>query len=157
MTKNKSLFSIVKSFFLVISCFQIVAFADQCCKKFDCYECDSRFEPGCGESFNLTRDTGNIVPCGEYCVKLKLFHEKDYYYLRTCSSTLKDVYIKKTHVCYSTMTSDEGSLCFCEEDLCNRATSYRSFFFNLSVFSFDFIGEVNAYLFFCIFLGILIT
>ena len=157
MIRNKSLFSIVKNFFLVTSFFQIIALADQCCKKFECFECDSRFESGCGESFNLTRDTGNAVPCNEYCVKLKLFHEKEYYYLRTCSSTLKDVFIKKTQVCYSTMTSDEGSLCFCEDDLCNRASSYRTLFFNLSVSSFNYISEINAYLIFCIFLGVQIT
>ncbi len=98
---------------------------DPCCKKFDCFECDSRFDSRCGESFNLTRETGTIIPCNEFCVKLKHFYDDDYHYVRTCSSTIKDIYIKKTHVCYTTMTKDDGNLCFCDEDLCNRAASFK--------------------------------
>lgn len=94
----------------------------QCCrKKIYCYECDSRNDPRCGDSFNLTRDTGVLVPCNDFCVKLKHIYENKYHYLRTCADTLKEIYIKKTEVCYTTRSHDKGSLCFCEQDLCNSA------------------------------------
>lgn len=104
--------------------------SEACCKKFNCFECDSRYDPRCGESFNLTRETGVTIPCNDFCVKLKHFFGNDYHYVRTCSSTIKEIYIKKTHVCYTTMTKDDGSLCFCDEDLCNTATSSNFYEFS---------------------------
>ncbi len=98
---------------------------EQCCKKIECFECDSRFDSRCGESFNLTRETGKTIECTEFCVKLKHFYNEGYHYMRTCSSTIKDIFIKKTQVCYTTMSKDDGNLCFCEEDLCNRAISSK--------------------------------
>jgi hypothetical protein len=99
----------------------------QCCRKrIECFECDSRFDSRCGDSFNLTRETGMIVPCDDYCVKLKHKYGNRYYYVRTCAETLKRIYIKKTDVCYTTRTNDGGHLCFCDQELCNSAirTSY---------------------------------
>jgi hypothetical protein len=94
----------------------------QCCrKKIACFECDSRYDSRCGDSFNLTRETGMIVMCDDFCVKLKHVHENKYHYLRTCADTLKEIYIKKTEVCYTTRSHSAGSLCFCEQELCNRA------------------------------------
>lgn len=104
--------------------------SEQCCKKFECFECDSRYDKRCGESFNLTRENAVTLLCNEYCVKLKHFINNEYHYVRTCSSTLKDVYIKKTHVCYTTMTHDDGYLCFCDDDLCNHSPSVYSSLFN---------------------------
>jgi hypothetical protein len=105
--------------------FTVTANSDsQCCrKKIACFECDSRYDARCGDSFNLTRETGTIVMCDDYCVKLKHVHENKYHYLRTCADTLKDIYIKKTEVCYTTRSQNTGSLCFCEQDLCNSANS----------------------------------
>lgn len=93
-----------------------------CCrKKIYCYECDSRFDPRCGDTFNLTRDTGLLVPCNDYCVKMKHIVDNKYHFLRTCADTLKEIYMKKTEVCYATRSEDKGSLCFCGQELCNSA------------------------------------
>ena len=106
----------------------------QCCrKKIDCFECDSRFDPRCGDAFNLTRETGIISLCDDYCVKLKHMFENKYYYLRTCADSLKKIYIKKTDVCYTTRTADSGSLCFCDQDLCNKANSLYDYSSNLKL------------------------
>ena len=115
---------------LVISTLAVTANSDsQCCrKKIACFECDSRYDPRCGDSFNLTRDTGMVVMCDDYCVKLKHIHENKLHYLRTCADTLKEIYIKKTEVCYTTRSQLSGSLCFCEQDLCNRGSSMASYF-----------------------------
>ncbi len=100
----------------------VIASEGGCCRKrIYCYECDSRYDSRCGDAFNLTRDTGLIVPCYDYCVKLKHMIDNQFHYLRTCADSLKGIYIKKTEVCYSTKTQEKGSLCFCEQDLCNIA------------------------------------
>lgn len=102
----------------------VIASDSQCCrKKIYCFECDSRHDSRCGDSFNLTRDTGLVVPCYDYCVKLKHTFNNQFHYLRTCADSLKEIYIKKTEVCYSTRIQEKGSLCFCEQDLCNTANS----------------------------------
>ena len=110
-----------------------------CCrKKVYCYECDSRFEPRCGDTFNLTRDSSKVVVCDDYCVKLKHVHENKYHFLRTCANSLKSVYIKKTEVCYATRSTDKGSLCFCEQDLCNSSWPKNLINFNVLIGSFSF-------------------
>ncbi len=126
-------FSIAFSFVMLISLSSVVSViasdSGGCCRKrIYCYECDSRFDPRCGDSFNLTRDTGLIVPCYDYCVKLKHLFDNQFHYLRTCADTLKEVYIKKTEVCYSTRAQEKGSLCFCEQDLCNAAARLSRIF-----------------------------
>lgn len=98
---------------------------EHCCRKrIECYECDSRFDPRCGDTFNLTRDTGTIIFCNDLCVKLKHKHLNQYFYIRTCADTFKKIQIKKTEVCYTTRSKEIGYLCFCDEDLCNAARSY---------------------------------
>ena len=153
---NKNNKTLITGLLFLINLIVSIATNEQCCKKFECFECDSRFEPRCGESFNLTRETGHTVECTEFCIKLKHFYNNDYHYLRTCSSTIKNIFIKKTQVCYTTMSKDDGNLCFCDDDLCNRAASLSSSFFQM-----DFLGkfksEWSIIFFIIIFLTILKT
>lgn len=94
----------------------------QCCRKrIECFECDSRFDPRCGDPFNLTRETGTLIYCDDLCVKLKHKFGSQFYYIRSCADTFKKIYIKKTDVCYTTRTKDGGNLCFCDQELCNTA------------------------------------
>lgn len=96
----------------------------QCCRKrIECYECDSRFDPRCGDPFNLTRDTGSLIYCDDLCVKLKHKFGNQFYYIRSCADTFKKLYIKKTDVCYSTRIKEGGNLCFCDHELCNSANA----------------------------------
>lgn len=93
---------------------------EHCCRKrIECFECDSRFDPRCGDTFNLTRETGKLIFCDDLCVKLKHKFGNQFYYIRSCADTFKKIYIKKTEVCYTTRLKDNGNLCFCDEDLCN--------------------------------------
>ena len=96
---------------------------DQCCRKrFECFECDSRYNPGCNDAFNQTRENGNFVYCNDLCVKLRHKYENTFYYIRSCADQFKNVLIKKTEVCYSTRKKDGSYLCFCGHDRCNKAT-----------------------------------
>jgi hypothetical protein len=128
-----NIFCFKSSFITVVLIISLVPQAlgttdSQCCrKKIYCFECDSRIDPRCGDSFNLTRDTGTLVPCNDFCVKLKHIYDNKYHYLRTCADTLKEIYIKKTEVCYTTRSMEKGSLCFCEQDLCNTAPNPTAF------------------------------
>lgn len=98
----------------------------QCCRRrIECYECDSRFDPRCGDQFNLTRDTGTLIYCDDLCIKLKHKFGNQFYYIRSCADQFKKIYIKKTSVCYSTRINDGANLCFCDQDLCNNAHSLR--------------------------------
>ncbi|RNA09304.1 quiver isoform X1 [Brachionus plicatilis] len=98
----------------------------QCCRRrIECFECDSRFDPRCGDNFNLTRDTGTLIYCDDLCIKLKHRFGNQFYYIRSCADQFKKIYIKKTSVCYSTRTNDGGHLCFCDHDLCNNALTLR--------------------------------
>ncbi len=108
-----------------------------CCKKFECFECDSRYDSRCGEGFNLTKENAVTIPCTDYCVKLKHWYNKEYHYVRTCSTTIKEIYMKKTHVCYTTMTKDDGNLCFCDEDLCNNSQKVHCSLLNFQIFSYQ--------------------
>ena len=115
---------------------------EHCCRKrIECFECDSRFDPRCGDTFNLTRETGTLIYCDDLCVKLKHKFGNQYYYIRSCADTFKKIYIKKTEVCYTTRTKDSGNLCFCDEDLCNRSMSTMKFFSSSTfvIFAFDLI------------------
>ena len=94
---------------------------DQCCRKrIECFECDSRFNPGCGDSFNQTRENGNFIYCNDLCVKLRHKYENTFYYIRSCADQFKNILIKKTEVCYSTRKKDGSYLCFCNHDRCNH-------------------------------------
>lgn len=99
---------------------------EHCCRKrIECFECDSRFDPRCGDTFNLTRETATVIFCDDLCVKLKHKFGNQYYFIRSCADTFKKIYIKKTEVCYTTRTKDDGHLCFCDEDLCNSTSRLR--------------------------------
>jgi len=99
---------------------------DQCCRKrIECFECDSRFNPGCNDAFNQTRENGNFVYCNDLCVKLRHKYENTFYYIRSCADQFKNVLIKKTEVCYSTRKKDGSYLCFCGHDRCNQAVGGR--------------------------------
>lgn len=122
-TKPYSSKAVLLTLFAFITLITANSDSNCCRKKVHCYECDSRFDPRCGDTFNLTRDSSTIVVCDDYCVKLKHIYENKYHFLRTCATSLKSVYIKKTEVCYATRSTDKGSLCFCEQDLCNSSWS----------------------------------
>ena len=69
---------------------------DQCCRKrIECFECDSRYNPGCNDAFNQTRENGNFVYCNDLCVKLRHKYENTFYYIRSCADQFKNVLIKK--------------------------------------------------------------
>lgn len=111
---------------------------DQCCRKrIECFECDSRFNPGCNDPFNQTRESGNLIYCNDLCVKLRHKYENTYYYIRSCADQFKNILIKKTEVCYSTRKKDGSYLCFCGHDRCNRSYIVRREFslFNLLTFT----------------------
>jgi hypothetical protein len=121
----------LKFLFFAISVIFVVVEAEMgdehCCRKrIECFECDSRFDARCGDTFNLTRETGTLIHCNDLCVKLKHRYGNQYYYVRSCADTFKKVYIKKTEVCYTTRDKNGGYLCFCDEDLCNEAATITS-------------------------------
>ena len=106
----------------------------QCCRKrIQCYECDSRYEPRCGEPFNLTQSSGLVIGCDDLCVKLKHKFNGNFFYIRSCADQFKRIHIKKTDVCYSTRLKDGGNLCFCDQEFCNHATRARKCFTLTSV------------------------
>lgn len=112
-----------------------------CCRKrVNCYMCDSRIDPNCGDSFNTTNVS--IGFCDELCVKLKYKHDDKFYYIRNCAESLKKISLKKTDVCYSTRAHNGGYLCFCEQDLCNSSIS-TYFASNLPAFLLLFILLFN--------------
>ena len=106
----------------IIGSYVLASSDDQCCRKrIECFECDSRTNPGCGDAFNMTRENGNFIHCNDLCVKLRHKFENQYYYIRSCADQFKNILIKKTEVCYSTRKKDGSYLCFCNHDRCNRA------------------------------------
>ena len=115
-------FNCINSIVLFLLLFSFVNGNDdkQCCKrKVNCYNCDSRTDDKCGDSFNSTGVTTEA--CEDLCAKIKYKHLSTFYYIRMCAENLKKISIKKTEVCYSTRAKSDGYLCFCEGDLCNRA------------------------------------
>lgn len=114
----------------------------QCCRKrINCYNCDSRTDPKCGDIFNKTGAPMEF--CDDLCVKLRYKHGDNYYFIRSCADTLKTISLKKTEVCYTTRTKNSGHLCFCEADLCNNSNKFK-----FSKFVYTLIAAAVNYIFY---------
>jgi hypothetical protein len=116
-------FNCINFLVIFLLLFSIVNCSDQqCCKKKkNCYNCDSRVDDKCGDSFNSTGVT--TEGCEDFCAKIKYKYGSSFYYIRTCAENLKKISIKKTEVCYSARAKTDGNLCFCDGDLCNSANT----------------------------------
>jgi hypothetical protein len=87
-----------------------------------CYECDSRFEPYCEDTFNTTDTRVRIIPCNGRCAKLKHWHEEKFYYKRACINSMKKYTLIRytVEVCYA--DEENGYFCLCDDHFCNHAT-----------------------------------
>jgi hypothetical protein len=132
MISSKYCFTIL-IYFSILKSLLVEANSDHdggCCRRaIACFDCDSRFDPRCGDTFNMTSENGPIKMCNDLCYKLKHKVGDKYYYIRSCADTLKKIYIKKTDVCYLTRTKDSGNLCFCDTEHCNSANNNKNNFF----------------------------
>ncbi len=89
-----------------------------------CYECDSRFEPYCEDTFNITENRVRIVPCNGRCAKVKHWYEDKFFFKRACINSIKkDIYIRYTiDVCY--YDDENGKFCLCDDHFCNNANRF---------------------------------
>ncbi|CAG0914437.1 unnamed protein product [Notodromas monacha] len=89
-------------------------------KKIQCYVCDSMYDPRCLDPFNFTT-APPIEDCHGCCVKLVTNIGSDVYVIRRlCTKRLSINLFMVDHVCMRE-GDRTGRMCFCEDDLCNKA------------------------------------
>ncbi|XP_021950930.1 protein quiver isoform X1 [Folsomia candida] len=95
-----------------------------------CYDCDSRYDPYCGDPFNYTLPQ-ELRPmtkvCHGCCVKFVHRFPDGEWVQRSCTENIIINYFMVDHVCMGE-GKGHGKMCFCESNLCNEASiSFHSF------------------------------
>jgi len=100
--------------------------ADECrTQRLLCYDCDSRYDPYCGDPFNRSLPQELRPPakvCHGCCVKFVHKFPDSEWVQRSCTENIIINYFMVDHVCMNE-GKGHGQMCFCEHNLCNGGPS----------------------------------